>query len=127
MTFHRPHAAKTDKNHSQILNEFKQMVGGWRQLVDSKGVKYKAWEFVLCGIPWVIEDTSSHGGLSLDYRFRGRDGITLDIEVKTPEAYKAKDHDMTPGEKLYFETFPRHGYVITMAEELYIVIRGYCQ
>jgi hypothetical protein len=123
MTFHRPHSPKSDKNHAQILREFSQMVGGWTPLVDSEGTKHKAWSFMLCGVPGVIVDTASQGGLSLDLRYYGRDGVTIDFEVKTAEAYRSKGHGMTAGERLYFETIGgAHGCLITSAEELYKAI-----
>lgn len=124
MTFHRPRAPKTDKNHAQVIADFSRMVGGWAQLSDGEGVKYKAWSFTMRGISGVLVDTSSYGGLALDLRlYIG--GATADIEIKTEQAYYKTDHDMTPGEALYFDVLgTAYGRIIYNAEMLYYLADG---
>ena len=112
MSLTRPkRAARKDANHAQIMRELAQMVGGW------ESVGFGAYTGVMHGVPFMIVDTSQHGGLTLDTRLY-INGLSLDVEIKMP----GKQDELTDGEKLYFELTPSTGRIVTTAEEYYQVI-----
>ena len=114
MSLTRPkRAAKKDANHTQIMRELAQMVGGWQS------VGFGAYTGIIHGVPFMIVDTSQHGGLTLDTRlYIG--GLSFDVEIKMP----GKQSELTDGEKLYFEITPSTGRIVTSSEEYYQVILG---
>jgi len=96
------------------------MVGGWWQ-VRCGGHELPAYVGNIDGVPFLLLDTSQAGGLTLDLRLYVL-GRSLDIEVKTAEAYAEPNHGLTDAERMYFELTPETGRVIWSAEELYAII-----
>ena len=84
-----------------------------------------------------LKDITHYGGLPLDWadlsRYGGRmlDGclclgpLPIFCEIKTPEAYAKKNHDMTAGEKEFFDTWPSPKAFIVDEADIAEILRNW--
>lgn len=102
MTYRPKYTTRPDDNHKIVIDYLRDACGGYQSFKSGNTNGYSASRR---GYTVFAIDTSKVGGLLPDWLIgastfdHARSQIAL-CEVKTPEAYKTKDHDLTDGEKI---------------------------
>lgn len=102
MTTYRPrYKANPDENHNIVLDFLKFQCGGFTVAPREVRGGSMAYTANYHGCPVLAIDTSKYGGIFTDWYVEMAAIRSLNnawIEVKTEEAYRKPQHDMTPGE-----------------------------
>lgn len=114
-----------DDNH-YIVRDF--LMWGCAGYDDSLVKKYKLYKANYRGLLIVAYDMSKHGGAMSDWLVLAGSTAPMFVEVKTPEAYKRKDHDMTAGEMVLAALYPDRFFIVQTFEDVSVSIYRYlCQ
>ena len=99
MTTRRPRNTHKDENHGIVTDFMKYGCGGFTVAPKELRGDSIAYTANYKGYKFVAIDCANYGGVLVDWLVMCTDnGNTTWIEVKTPEAYAAKEHSVTPGE-----------------------------
>lgn len=109
---HRPkYATAPDENHRIPVEYLRDRCGGFGTYRDGNTVAYTA---NYQGYKILLIDLSKYGGVLTDWYIQCVDNDrAFWLEVKTEEAYKSKDHGMTPGEKWLFDNVKNFQFCVT--------------
>lgn len=113
MSQYRPQRAtgKPDANHFIVRDFLRDVCGGLESHQEGNHLVYTA---NLRGQTVWAADTHKLGGYFVDWIIGCREsGLSRWIEIKTLEAYAAKDHSLRPGESYALETFGNVSIVST--------------
>lgn len=100
---YRPQATHKDANHFIPRDYLRNQCGGFETVVFGRTYTYTA---NFRGFAFVLFDMSNYGGVFSDWLLFCMDtGEYRWLEVKTPEAYKTKNHGLKDGEKWLGLTF----------------------
>lgn len=92
----RPRATQKDANHHIVTDFMKHQCGGFEEHKDGRTVAYTANYH---GHKFIAHDCANIGGLFSDWHLECVDTSEARwIEIKTEEAYKAKNNSLQPGE-----------------------------
>jgi hypothetical protein len=99
----RPKATRKDKNHFIPRDFLRDRCGGFQVIQYDRTRAYTA---NFRGHSFILFDLSDYGGVFCDWLLFCLDSYEYRwLEVKTPEAYKKTDHDMTEGELFLMSIF----------------------
>lgn len=114
----RPKQIKKDANHWIPRDFLRDRLGGFETVQFSKGTP-RAYTANYQGFRVVLFDTADFGGVWSDWLLFCLDTEAYCIlEVKTEEAYKKKDNDMTEGERWLFSLFKNRFRLIVTDEDM---------
>jgi len=99
MTFKRPRKPSKDLNHNIV-----------KDVCQSLGYQYG-------GLPLYLVDVADMGGEMLDWLL-WLGGLCIAIEVKTPTAYKLKNHRMKPGEIAFMMNCPGVRVIVVTEQDV---------
>lgn len=105
------YATGTDDNHRIPVEYLRDRCGGFEQHKDGSTVAYTA---NYQGYEILLIDLSKYGGVLSDWLIQcAETGKFFWLEVKTNEAYKSKNHGMTPGELWLFGKVKNFQFCVT--------------
>ena len=117
----RPHATQKDANHGIPREYLRDRCGGFETYRHGRHFAYTA---NFRGVSFMLIDTADFGGAMPDYILENTDsGQVRWLEVKTPEAYNAKDHSLKPGEQWLDNHSMNFRFIVT-DEDMEAVLLG---
>lgn len=116
----RPRFTNKDKNHNIVTDFMRYGCGGFQTAPKKNEAGEKLAGDTLAhtanyhGYKFVAYDCANIGGVFSDWLIECVDtGAARWVEIKTEEAYKAKDHSLKPGEKWLMENSGMFCIIVT--------------